>query len=362
MAYQPSIQHQESPLPLSSRSGKRSTAKKMCMSLDAFVSQVYLPHAKQYKSSWDVDERNFRLHVSPIIGELQLNDITRRDVAAWFRGLSEKGLAPGTCDRILASLKSICALALEYNLFPSGQCPSDKISPLKIQGVRERYLTDAQAIQVMHELDCSEQPEAKIVKLLILTGARKSEIRKARWEHVHLEQRLLTVPVSKSGKARHIPLSNEAVEVFRSIPQVKGCPWVFPGHAPGKPISDIFLFWNSLRRKLGLQGIRVHDLRHTFASLLVNAGHTLYEVQMLLGHSDPRTTMRYAHLGQNALLAVAQTVSDRLARGRRAGSGRPALMPMGNRPRGGNRASPMQDNARQGTNESENRRRGGREI
>ncbi len=320
---------------------RRKQEKGNPLSFDAFVYEVYLPYAKQHKASWDVDERNFRLHISPILGEVRLDDMTRRDVEIWFRGLSGKGLAPATCNRILAGLKSICALALEYNLFPSGQCPCAKISPLKIHGIRERCLTDAQATQVMYELDRSVHPQAKIAKLLILTGARKSEIRKARWEHVHLEQRILTVPVSKSGKARHIPLSDEAVEVFLSIPKVEGCPWVFPGHAPGKPLSDIFLFWNKLRRKLGLQGIRVHDLRHTFASLLVNAGHSLYEVQKLLGHSDPRTTMRYAHLGQSSLLAATQTVSTRLARGRRDRKGRLGMMPVGNTLHNSNRASPV---------------------
>ena len=330
-----------SPAPRPKKRRKQKESK--ALSLDAFVSSIYLPYAKQYKASWDVDERNFRLHISATLGELRLDDITQRDVEIWFRGLSEKGLASTTCNRILASLKSICALALEYNLFPSGQCPCAKISPLKIHGVRERYLTDAQATQVMYELDRSDQPQAKIAKLLILTGARKSEIRKARWEHVHLEQRILTVPVSKSGKPRHIPLSDEAVEVFLSIPKVQGCPWVFPGHASGKPLSDIYLFWNKLRRKLGLQGIRVHDLRHTFASLLVNAGHSLYEVQKLLGHSDPRTTMRYAHLGQTSLLAATQTVSTHLARGQRGKKGRPGMMPVGNTLHNSNRASPVPD-------------------
>ncbi len=97
--------------------------------------------------------------------------------------------------------------------------------------------------------------------------------------------------------------------VIRDLPRGPGCPWLFPGHAPGKPLSDVYLFWDGLRRGLGLADVRIHDLRHTFASFLVNAGHSLYEVQKLLGHSDPRTTMRYAHLGQASLLAAAQSVS-----------------------------------------------------
>ena len=286
-----------SPAPRPKKRRKQKESK--ALSLDAFVSSIYLPYAKQYKASWDVDERNFRLHISATLGELRLDDITQRDVEIWFRGLSEKGLASTTCNRILASLKSICALALEYNLFPSGQCPCAKISPLKIHGVRERYLTDAQATQVMYELDRSDQPQAKIAKLLILTGARKSEIRKARWEHVHLEQRILTVPVSKSGKARHIPLSDEAVEVFLSIPKVEGCPWVFPGHAPGKPLSDIFLFWNKLRRLLEqaegisrspqfLHKIIINGRRKSLFSRRIarNAGLSVDEVDLILAQNQ----------------------------------------------------------------------------
>lgn len=155
----------------------------------------------------------------------------------------------------------------------------------------------------------SDRPEAFALRLLLLTGGRKSEILKARWENVRLDQRLLTVPLSKSGRPRHILLSEAAIKVLRVLPRTLGNPWLFPGHAPGKPLSDIYRFWNELRRSLGLADVRIHDLRHTFASFLVNAGHSLYEAQKMLGHSDPRTTMRYAHLGQASLLAAAETVS-----------------------------------------------------
>jgi len=283
---------------------------------DNFVSSVYLPFARQYKKSWDVDERIARQHVSPTFGDHRLDDMKRADVEIWFQGLSAKGLAPTTCNRILAVLKRICSLALEYNAFSSGQSPCSRVSTMKVSTVRERYLTEEQIQLLLNELDRSERQEARVVKLLLLTGARKSEILNAQWVNVSFEQRLLTVPDSKSGKPRHIPLSDDALAVFGGIERKAGCPWVFPGRNPDKPLSDIYHFWNKLRIKLGLNGVRIHDLRHTFASLLVNDGHSLYEVQKLLGHSDPRTTMRYAHLGQASLLAAAQTVSARLHAGR----------------------------------------------
>ena len=153
-----------------------------------------------------------------------------------------------------------------------------------------------------------------VVLLLLLTGARKREILNARWENVHLDMNWLIVPLSKSNKARHIALSSEAVEIFRAIPRQGNSPWVFPGLNLNKPLSDIFQFWKKLRKRLGFDHVRIHDLRrHTYASLLVNKGHSLYEVQRLLGHSDPRTTMRYAHLEQSSLVAAAQSVSAYLS-------------------------------------------------
>lgn len=283
------------------------------MTFDAFVSGVYLPHIRFRKRSWQVDERIARQHLSPVFGRREFARINRNEVEAHMEALSVQGLAPTTCNRILAVFKSICSLAMLQGVLPLGQSPCTGVSMFKIHVQRERCLTPEEARRLMRALEKSGRVEASVIRLLLLTGARKSEILKARWENVRLDQRLLTVPLSKSGKPRHIPLSTEAIAVIRAIPRTSGSPWLFPGHAPGKPLSDIYLFWKELRQKLGLSSVRIHDLRHTFASLLVNAGHSLYEVQKLLGHSDPRTTMRYAHLGQDALVAAAETVSGCLA-------------------------------------------------
>ena len=260
---------------------------------DAFVSDIYLPHVKLRKRSWDVDERIARQHLSPTFGDRQLIDIQRHEVEDWLHGLSAGGLAPATCNRILAVFKTICSLAAMRGLLPAGQSPCAGVSSFKIHTQRERYLSREEAQRLMRALENSKHPEAFALRRLLLTGARKSEILKARWEHVRLELRLLIVPLSKSGRPRHILLSDAALDVVRAMPRTPGNPWLFPGHAPGKPLSDLYLFWNRLRRDLGLADVRIHDLRHTFASFLVNAGHSLYETQKMLGHSDPRTTMPF---------------------------------------------------------------------
>ena len=307
----PSVSSTSSPsLPVKRNSGQ---PERDTFNLDGFVSSVYLPYIRLRKRSWRVDERIARQHLSPVFGARELADIQRHEVEDWLHGLSSGGLAPATCNRILAVFKTICSLAVMRGLLLTGQSPCAGVSPFKIHAQRERYLSRDEAQRLMRALEKNDRPEAFAIRLLLLTGAR--------WEHVRLDLRLLIVPLSKSGKPRHIPLSDEAITVIRSIPRQQGTPWLFPGHAPGKPLSDLYLFWNRLRRSIGLADVRIHDLRHTFASFLVNAGHSLYEVQKLLGHSDPRTTMRYAHLEQASLVAVAETVSVFLARPGRENTG-----------------------------------------
>lgn len=291
-----------------SASPQKTVFKDANLTLDSFVSRFYLPSVKSRKRSWRIDERIARQYLSPIFGHRRLTLIERCEVEDWLIGLLQRGLAPASCNRFLAVFKTICAFAETRGFLGGRMSPCHGVFPLKVHGQRERYLSQAEAQRLMSRLQDSSRPEALALRLLLLTGARKSEILKARWEQVNLEQRLLTVPLSKSGRPRHIVLSDAAIAVITAIPHRAAIPWLFPGFAKGKPLSDLYHFWNKLRTELGLPGLRIHDLRHTFASLLVNTGHSLYEVQKMLGHADPRTTMRYAHLGQESLLAAAERV------------------------------------------------------
>ncbi len=113
---------------------------------------------------------------------------------------------------------------------------------------------------------------ALAIKLLMHTGARKSEILGARWEHVDCARRVLTISLSKSGKARHIPLSDSALEILRQLPQTSEG-WLFPSPLGNGHLRDIHHFWRQIRRDIGLENVRIHDLRHSFASFLVGMGH-----------------------------------------------------------------------------------------
>ena len=155
---------------------------------------------------------------------------------------------------------------------------------------------------------------AQAIMLLLLTGARRREITLAKWEQVDWTRRALLVSVSKSGKPRTIALNTAAtMAVLKSIPRDPACPYIFPTRLVG-----IFYSWNRIRRRAGLADVRLHDLRHSFASLLVNRGVSLYVVQGLLGHASPRMTQRYAHLAPQTLLDAAEVVSGMICGSREA--------------------------------------------
>ncbi len=135
-------------------------------------------------------------------------------------------------------------------------------------------------------------------------GCRKRELLDAEWSHFDLERRNWRIPMSKNGKARNIPISAKALEILNSLPRWKGCPYVVPNPATKKPFGNLYYPWDKIRKEAGMPDLRMHDLRHTFASNLVNSGQSIYVVSKLLGHSQIKTTARYSHLADETLLSA----------------------------------------------------------
>lgn len=174
----------------------------------------------------------------------------------------------------------------------------------------ERFLTPEDAKRLFQALEHSEAPLLKyIVALLLLTGARKNEVLHAKWTDFNLQKRIWCIEFNKSGKPRYVPLSEGAIALIQSLPRIEGCEYAFANPKTKKPFVQIFSAWNSARIKAGMPDLRIHDLRHSFASFLVNSGRSLYEVQKLLGHTQIKTTQRYAHLAQDTLLDAANIAS-----------------------------------------------------
>jgi len=174
---------------------------------------------------------------------------------------------------------------------------------------RERYLSEQELKALCEAISQSQNSMLEpIISMLILTGARKREVLDARREDFDLARKSWRISNSKSGKARTIPLSEAALGILNRLPKIKGCPYVFANPTTKKPFVCIFNGWEGARKRAGLEDLHVHDLRHSFASFLINAGRSIYEVATLLGHSQIKTTMRYAHLADETLAEAVNTV------------------------------------------------------
>jgi integrase len=145
-----------------------------------------------------------------------------------------------------------------------------------------------------------------IIQLLLLTGARKSELLHAQWKHINLDRREWLIPMSKTGKARHVPLSQAAINVIEKLPRFEKCPHLVPNPKTKKPYHCIKHPWDTVREEAGVFDVCIHDLRHSAASFMINAGIDLYAVGRVLGHADHQSTMRYSHLANETLLAAVE--------------------------------------------------------
>jgi len=282
-----------------------------------FVAERYLPYAKTRKRSWETDEIMLRRHLLPVFGEFRMNRITQQDVVSFHHAVQAQGYAAGTCNRMLILMKFIYNCAIRWSCLPPKMNPCQGVEPFEDNGARERYLTQEEVQRLFDELDSNRNVQVgQVIRLLLYTGARKREILDARWEEIDFNRRLLMIPAarSKSKKVHYIPLSDAAIELLQSLPRQDDIPWVFFNPKTKKPPVSMTCAWDTIRKKVGIPEVRLHDLRHSFASFLVNSGRSLYEVQKLLGHHDPKVTMRYAHLSPQSMLEAVNIVGNVVGR------------------------------------------------
>ena len=274
-----------------------------------FVEEDFLPYIKAYKRSWQCDVSMLRNHLLPALGHLHMDIISRRDVQKLIIGRREIGKAPGTCDRVLILARHIFNCAMKWKTPGVTSNPAKEVELFKIDNKRERYLNEEEVHRLYEALQMSENPMLKfIVPMLLMTGARKREVLDARWDDFEYETRLWKIPFTKSGKPRYVPMSDGVLAILEAVPRIAGSAYVFPNPDTKKPFVTVHNTWDRVRKAAGLADVRLHDLRHSFASILINNGRSLYEVQHLLGHTQIKTTERYAHLQQDTLLRAANVV------------------------------------------------------
>jgi len=243
-----------------------------------------------------------------------MGNMSPPDVAVFLEQMKSEDYASGTCNRALVLLRFGFELALRWKIAGVNSNPVKEIKNIKDDNKIERYLTEPQTIALLQAVRQSDSEMLQyIVLFLIYTGARKREVLDARWRDIDWAQKSWRIPKTKSGKIRHVPISSGAMKVLDHLRLriregfLDELP-IFANPKTGEPFVSFFYSWNNARVRAGLPDFRIHDLRHSFASYLVNAGRSLYEVQELLGHADIKTTSRYAHLSRERLVAAVEVV------------------------------------------------------
>jgi len=261
------------------------------------------------------DRRNLELHILPILGQERLADIRPADVAHFHASRSEW---PSNANRCLALLSHIFTTAAKWGAVSAGVNPCRGIKRYR-EEMRERFLSAEEIARLGKALgdeggSGQDWRPINALRLLIYTGARLSEVLTLQWGWIHWEHGFARLPDSKTG-AKNLPLPQPALEVLHRISEQHGrqSKFVFPGKRKDSYFNSIQKPWQRMRLKAGLPDVRIHDLRHCFASTAVSHGESLYLVGAVLGHRATSTTQRYAHLSIQPILDSANRTSARLA-------------------------------------------------
>jgi integrase len=273
-------------------------------------------------------------YVMPVWGQRKVIDIRRSDVDQLLAEIA-KGRArphkestrqkrlkplqpprptPGRANRVGCAIRKMFNLAIRWEMRTDNPAAGFIRNP---ESQRERFLDVTEIGRLSQTLnEHKNQRMADVIRLLMLTGARRGDVLNATWDQFDLDRAAWTKPAAttKQRKLHRTPLSSAAVQLLRTIRArtPEKCPWVFPGDAHGKPVQEIKRFWHDVRKKAELADIRIHDLRHTFASLLVSGGMSLPMIGKLLGHTQVQTTQRYAHLFDDPLRVGLNQVGEML--------------------------------------------------
>jgi integrase len=256
-------------------------------------------------------KRSVELFINPKLGTRKVTDIERTDIAELHHELQH---IPYQANRTLGVLSKMFNLAEIWGLRPDGSNLCRHVKKY-VEQKRERFLDPAEIAElgrVLHEVEregAATKAAINAIRLLMLTGCRLSEIMTLKWEHVDLKTRELSLPDSKTG-ARTVPFGKTAAAVLKGIEKVDDNPHVITGRKPHSHLTDLQHPWRRIRSKAGLAGLRIHDLRHSYASGALALGEGLPMIGKLLGHTQVQTTARYAHLARDPVKMAGSRVSD----------------------------------------------------
>lgn len=272
------------------------------------------------------DTGRINRHIKPLLGNRKIKSVTRSmverfmidvangktkvDVKTGKRGRAIVRGGPGTASKCVALLSAVFNFAIKRDLLEGN--PATGIKKYKDKK-RERFLTSNEFKTLGETLAEASQhnPYAlAAIKILMLTGLRKNEVINMRWDDLQLEIGVILIPESKTGK-KFVPLTQPVATILIGLPKIEGSEFIFPG-VDNKPYQGLPKVWSKIRAQAKLEDVRLHDLRHSFASVGAMDGESLYILGKLLGHADQSTTQRYAHIGNNPLTKSAESIASKI--------------------------------------------------
>lgn len=292
--------------------GGDPAAKKALVKSIPTYSELAAKHLESFKGrkSYEDVESVIRVHILPRWGKMRLTDMNSRAVGQWLAEKRAQGLAPASVEKIRVILGRSFVLGASWDIPGTERNPARGIPRAPIRNARERFLTAEEAGRLKEAVAASQNSQLKyIVGLLLLTGARLRELLDAEWRNLDLERRSWFIPDSKTGKPRYVPLSTAAVAIIEALPRFKGCPWLVPNPDTKLPYVSIKGAWGTAIKEANLRGLRLHDLRHSAASFMVNSGVDLFTVGKVLGHANVASTARYSHLANETLLRAVEAAA-----------------------------------------------------
>ena len=297
--------------------GKDPSAEKQELRLSPTLQEIsdkymqeHAPHKKV--SSRKEDQRLWTQYILPPLGNLKVSSLTRTDIAKLHHSLHH---LPTTANRVLSLLSKALNLSELWGFRPNHSNPCLHIKKYS-ENKRDRFLNQEEILRLFTALEEEERVYQNLwtvhaIRLLLLTGCRLNEILALTWEEVDLDHHCLRLQDSKTGK-KLVYLSSTAIDLFKIIPREADNPYMICGKKDKSHLINLQKPWRRIRKHADLGDVRLHDLRHTFASIAASNGLSLPIIGALLGHKQTQTTARYAHLIGQPLLEASEKISTHI--------------------------------------------------
>lgn len=300
------------PLEARQRDAQGESVKDLCK---AYIER----HAKPHKRSWEKDQSRIDRHILPLWGSRKVKSVTGEDVGALHRRIgkgahntSKTGrAAPYEANRTLALISKMYELAHQWKFVSKDiENPARGIKPFK-ETKRDRWVNAEELPRLARAIDTEHNVYVRMALwLYLLTGMRKGELLRARWEDIDWDRQELRLDSTKTC-THYVPLTAPAIAILRDLPRLENNPYILPGHIQGRPLVNINKPWTRIRKTAGVEDVRLHDLRRTVGSWLAQSGNSLHLIGRVLNHSNQSTTAVYARFGQDH---VRQALEEHAAR------------------------------------------------